>query len=88
MVEWAPARIYDEPINQACPVSFYGARSAAFFTGEREMGLSFNNNRWLFRLCIVHSVLVFLIGLLLFITKWFPYGGGTRWLRECLYKFF
>jgi hypothetical protein len=37
---------------------------------------------------VSHSVLVFLIGGLLFVSKWFPYGHVTRMLREWLYRFF
>jgi hypothetical protein len=36
----------------------------------------------------VHSLAVFLIGLLLFVVKWFPYGTSIKWLREWLYRFF
>jgi hypothetical protein len=50
--------------------------------------MNFVKNTALYFICTVHALLVFCIGLLLFVTKWFPYGSGTRWLREWLYRFF
>jgi len=36
----------------------------------------------------VHSVVVFIIALLLLATKWFPFGSYTIRLREWLYQVF
>jgi hypothetical protein len=45
-------------------------------------------NKFHLYLCVSHAVLVFCIGMLLFVAKWFPYGFATRMLREWLYRFF
>jgi hypothetical protein len=37
---------------------------------------------------VVHSVLAFLLALLLLVTKWFPCGTTTIRLREWLYRVF
>ena len=39
-------------------------------------------------LCVSHAMLVFCVGVLLFVAKWFPYGDVTRMLREWLFRFF
>jgi hypothetical protein len=42
----------------------------------------------LITILLVHSLAVYLLGLMLFITKWFPYGSPTIRMREWLYRFF
>lgn len=43
---------------------------------------------FLITILIVHSLAVYLLGLLLFITKWFPYGQPVIRMREWLYRLF
>jgi hypothetical protein len=45
-------------------------------------------NKGLQAFFVVHSLAVFLIGLLLFVAKWFPYGTSIGWMREWLSRFF
>jgi hypothetical protein len=44
--------------------------------------------KFLLSLLTVHAVAAFCVGVLLFVSKWFPYGSATRWVREWLYRFF
>ncbi|MBN2037742.1 MAG: hypothetical protein JW768_13455 [Chitinispirillaceae bacterium] len=36
---------------------------------------------------LAHSVIIFILGLMLFVSKWFPYGP-LKEIREWLYRFF
>lgn len=47
-----------------------------------------NRNAPLAFVLAVNAVLCFCIGLLLFISKWFPYGNTMVRIREWLYAFF
>ena len=40
------------------------------------------------RIITLHAWLTFAVGLLLFLSKWFPYGTPMIRMREWLYKFF
>jgi hypothetical protein len=46
------------------------------------------NHRISAALLLIHSIIVFVIYLLLAVSKWFPYGHVLKGIRECLYKFF
>ncbi len=46
------------------------------------------NTKALLPIIVIHSCMVFIISVALFITKWFPYGSYTVRLREWLYRFF
>jgi hypothetical protein len=50
--------------------------------------MNFGKSKFPLYLCVSHAVLVFCIGVMLFVFKWFPYGSVTRTLREWLYRFF
>jgi len=39
-------------------------------------------------LLTVHAALVFTLGLLLFVSKWFPYGSFLKGMRAWLYRYF
>jgi hypothetical protein len=42
----------------------------------------------LFYLLTINALVVYGIGLALFVSKWFPFGHLLVRLRECLYSFF
>jgi hypothetical protein len=50
--------------------------------------MNFTTRKFPLYFCVSHAVLVFCIGVLLFVSKWFPYGSAMRMLREWLYRFF
>ena len=43
---------------------------------------------WLVRILIVNACICYVIGLMLFVSKWFPYGSAMVRIREWLYAFF
>jgi hypothetical protein len=45
-------------------------------------------NNLLFWMLTINAALCYCIGLLLFISKWFPYGRTMMRIREWLYAFF
>ncbi len=36
----------------------------------------------------VHAVIIFVLSVLLFIAKWFPYGTYIKWMQQWLYRVF